>query len=128
MEKLENHLSVLKRNGTIATWNCRQLLPGEKWDGKIKKELEEADVIIFLVSDDFLATDYIWDVEIKRAIERENATPEGERVVPIIVRSCYWEESPLSVYNTAPKKAQVLTLAGNIDEAYTNAVKEIRKI
>ncbi|WP_299178415.1 leucine-rich repeat domain-containing protein [uncultured Chryseobacterium sp.] len=128
LEKLENHLSVLKRNGTIDTWNCRQLLPGEKWDGKIKKELEEADVIIFLVSDDFLATDYIWDVEIKRAIERENATPESVRVVPIIVRSCYWEESPLSVYNTAPKKAQVLTLAGNIDEAYTNAVKEIRKV
>lgn len=124
--KLENHLSVLKRNGTIGTWNCRQLLPGEKWDGKIKHELEEADVIIFLVSSDFLATDYIWDIEIKRAIERES---QGNvKVVPIIVRSCDWEESPLGVYNTAPKKAQVLTLAGDIDEAYTNAVKELRKI
>lgn len=128
LEKLEKHLSVLKRNGTIDTWNCRQLLAGEKWDGKIKKELEEANVIIFLVSDDFLATDYIWDVEIKRAIERETADPAGVRVVPIIVRSCYWEESPLSVYNAAPKKAQVITLAGDIDLAYTEAVKEIRKI
>ncbi|HFK5571586.1 TPA: TIR domain-containing protein, partial [Elizabethkingia meningoseptica] len=126
--KLENHLSVLKRNGTIGTWNCRQLLPGEKWDGKIKHELEEADIIIFLVSSDFLATDYIWDIEIKKAIERENNNPENVKVVPIIVRSCDWEESPLGEYNSAPKKAQVLTLAGDIDEAYTNAVKELRKI
>lgn len=128
LTKLENHLSVLRRNGTISLWNCRQLLPGEKWDGKIKKELEEADIIIFMVSDDFLATDYIWDIEIKRAIERENLDPDNVKVVPIIVRSCYWEESPLSVYNTAPKKAQVLTLAGDIDYAFKNVVLEIKKI
>jgi internalin A len=128
LTKLENHLSVLRRNGTISLWNCRQLLPGEKWDGKIKKELEEADIIIFMVSDDFLATDYIWDIEIKRAIERENLDPDNVKVVPIIVRSCYWEESPLSVYNTAPKKAQVLTLAGDIDDAFKSVVLEIKKI
>lgn len=128
LTKLENHLTVLKRNGNISTWNCRQLLPGEKWDGKIKNELEGADVIIFLVSDDFLATEYIWDVEIKRAIERENENPDKVRVIPIILRSCFWEESPLSIYNTAPKKAQVLTLAGDIDEAFKNAVMEIRNI
>ncbi|WP_286914209.1 leucine-rich repeat domain-containing protein [Flavobacterium sp. UBA4197] len=126
--KLENHLSVLKRNGTIDTWNCRQLIPGEKWDGKIKNELEEADIILFLVSDDFLATDYIWDIEIKRAIERENENPEKVKVVPIIVRDCYWEGSPLGAYNTTPPKAQVLTTSSNIDLAFKNAVLGIIKL
>ncbi|TPD70490.1 leucine-rich repeat domain-containing protein [Flavobacterium microcysteis] len=126
--KLENHLSVLKRNGTIDTWNCRQLLPGEKWDGKIKHELEEADIILFLVSDDFLATDYIWDIEIKRAIERENENPEKVKVVPIIVRDCYWEGSPLGAYNSTPGKAQVLTASSNIDLAFKDAVLGIMDI
>lgn len=126
--KLENHLSVLKRNGTIGTWNCRKLLPGEKWDGKIKKELEEADLILFLVSDDFLATDYIWDIEIKRAIEREKDPNDPVTVVPIIIRSCDWEDSPLGVFNTAPKKAQVINSSKDIDEAWTSVVKELKKI
>jgi internalin A len=128
LAKLENHLSILRRNGTIDTWNCRKLLPGEKWDGKIKKELEEADVIIFLVSDDFLATDYIWDVEIKRAIERDNDPNDFVKVVPVIVRACVWEDSPLGVYNTAPKKAEVIKSADDIDEAWTNVVKDLKKI
>ena len=126
--KLENHLSVLKRNGTIGTWNCRKLLPGEKWDGKIRTELEEADLILFLVSDDFLATDYIWDIEIKRAIERDNDPNDSVTVVPIIVRSCDWEDSPLGIFNTAPKKAQVINSSKDIDEAWTSVVKDLKKI
>jgi len=126
--KLENHLSVLKRNGNIDTWNCRQLIPGEKWDGKIKQELEEADIILFLVSDDFLATDYIWDIEIKRAIERENENPAKVKVIPIIVRNCFWEESPLGVYNTAPPKAQILSVATDIDTAFKEVVVGIKNI
>lgn len=128
LQQFENHLSALKRNGSISTWNCRQLLPGEKWDGKIKKELEEADIIIFLVSSDFLATDYIWDIEIKYAIDKENANPDAVKVVPIIIRSCVWEDTPLSAYNTAPKKAQVITLSNNLDEAFTDAVRDLKKI
>jgi internalin A len=128
LQKLENHLSILRRNGTIATWNCRKLVPGEKWDGKIRQELEEADLILFLVSDDFLATDYIWDVEIKRAIERENDPNDNVIVVPIIVRSCCWEESPLGVYNTAPAKAQVIVSSDDIDSSWTKVVKEIKAI
>lgn len=127
LQKLENHLSVLRRTGAISTWNCRKLLPGDKWDGKIKNELEEADLIIFLVSDDFLATDYIWDIEIARAIERENADP-NIRVVPIIVRSCDWQDSPLGIYNTAPKKAQVISTSNDIDEAWTLVIRELKQI
>lgn len=126
--KFENHLSMLRRNGTIETWNCRKLLPGEKWDGKIKQELEEANLIIFLVSDDFLATDYIWDVEIKRAIERDNDPTDSVTVVPIIVRDCDWQDSPLAIYNTAPKKAEIINSADDIDVAWTKVVRELKQI
>jgi hypothetical protein len=81
-----------------------------------------------LVSDDFLATDYIWDIEIKRAIDRDNDPNDSVRVIPIIVRSCAWEDSPLGVFNTAPKKAEVIASAENIDDAWTRVVKEVKRI
>jgi internalin A len=126
--KLEKHLTVLKKNGTISTWNCRKLEAGEVWDDKIKSELEAAEIIIFLVSDDFLATDYIWDVEIKHAIERQAADPDNVKIVPIVVRACYWEESPLGKFTTAPGKAKVIGSGGNVDETFKEAVLAIKGI
>jgi GTPase SAR1 family protein len=125
LQALENHLSVFKRKGDIDTWNCRKLIPGEKWDGKIRQELEEADIIIFLVSADFLATDYIWDVEIKRAVERDEAGKA--KVVPIIVRSCVWQDSPLGKFQS-PEKAAPISSASNVDEAWTKVAENLRKI
>ncbi len=125
LQALEAHLSVFKRNGLISTWNCRKLVAGEKWDGKIQQELEDADIILFLVSSDFLATDYIWDVEIKRAVERD--LEETAKVVPIIVRACVWEDSPLGIYNS-PEKAMVVSQASNIDEAWTKIVRALEVI
>ncbi len=59
MKELEVRLTTLKREGLIATWHDRKLLAGEEWDAKIKDELKTADVILMLLSPDFLATDYI---------------------------------------------------------------------
>lgn len=128
LDELEKHLSVWKRNGLVSVWNDQQLIPGAQWDGKIKEELENADIILFLVSADFLATEYIFDVEIKRAIERDNDPNDDVAVVPIIVRNCLWEDTPLAAYNTAPKKALVISSQQNIDDAWTATVKELKKI
>jgi len=128
LKELEKHLSVWKRGSLISVWNDQELVPGEKWDGKIRSELEEADIILFLVSADFLATDYIFDVEIKRAIERDNDPSDDVAVVPIIVRNCLWEDTPLAAYNTAPKKALIISNQQNIDDAWTATVKDLKKI
>lgn len=125
--ELEKHLSVLKRNGHIATWHDRKLLPGEKWDGKIRQELKEADIILFLVSADFLATDYIWDVEIKEAIERDEKN-EDVHVVPIIVRPCDWYDSPLGIFNSGTVKGRAISLADNTDAAFLDVVELLKGI
>ncbi|WP_316831846.1 leucine-rich repeat domain-containing protein [Pedobacter aquatilis] len=127
LKELLSHLSVLEKTGQISIWHCQMLQAGEKWDDKIKKQLRDADVVIFLVSSNFLQSDYIWDIEIKSTIERES-NDNSVRIIPIIVRSCDWESSPLSAYNTAPKKAQVITLAADRDQAWTEVVKKIKAL
>lgn len=125
--ELEKHLSVLKRNGHIATWHDRKLLPGEKWDGKIRQELKEADIVLFLVSADFLATDYIWDVELGTALERDNDPNDALSVVPIILRKCDWMDSPLGKFNS-PVKGKDISTAIDKDEAIYEIVQELKKL
>src|SRR3546814_935489 len=83
-EELETHLAMLKRRGVIDVWHDRRISPGTELDGAIDAALERAQAIILLVSPDFLASDYCYDREMKRAMERHEA---GEaRVLPVIDR------------------------------------------
>lgn len=81
-EQLDNHLSALKRSGKIETWNDRKIDGGSDWDKTIKENMEKADIFLFLISADFMASEFIWNVEIRHAIS------SGKTVVPIFLRPC----------------------------------------
>ena len=68
--ELEKYLSILKRQGVIDVWSDHRIGPGEEIVGQIDQHLESADVILLLVSSDFLDSDYCYDVEMARAMER----------------------------------------------------------
>src|SRR5260370_19839659 len=92
--ELEKHLSLLRRQSLITEWHDRQILAGEEWAHDIDQHLEVASIILLLVSPDFLASDYCYDVEIQRALERHR---RGEaRVIPIILRPVDWHVAPFA--------------------------------
>ena len=127
--ELEKHLSILRDNGEISDWSDRKILPGQEWDKSIKKELENAQVILFLVSPDFIASNYCKEVELKRAIERHDA--KEAVVIPIIIRYCSWEKSPLGKLQALPiKDGHLKPIKGwdDIDEAFYFVVKGIEKV
>ena len=68
--KLVQHLSILKRRGYISEWHDRKIEAGENWSEAISQNLEEADIILLLVSSAFINSEYCWEVEMKRALER----------------------------------------------------------
>src|SRR5438132_1153332 len=83
-EKLETHLTLLKREGLISSWHDRKIIAGTEWSGEIDAHLNTAQIILLLVSADFIASSYCSDIEVARAMERHNA---GEaRVIPVILR------------------------------------------
>ena len=113
------HLHPLEREGII-TWHDRQILPGTEWDEEIKARLNSADIILLLISADFLATDYCIQVEIPEALRRHEA---GEAtVMPVILRSCGWNYTPLAKIQAYPEKAKPVVSWTYIDDAYTNVV------
>ncbi|GAB4364794.1 MAG: hypothetical protein Kow00121_00780 [Elainellaceae cyanobacterium] len=113
------HLRILEGQGII-TWHDRQILPGTKWDEEIKARLNAADIILLLISADFLNTDYCKNVEIPEALRRHEA---GEAtVMPVILRQCGWKYTPLAAIQAYPEKAKPIKSWTDIDEAYTNVV------
>jgi len=115
-DKLEKHLSILKRNGIIETWHDRKIIPGEEWDKKIKEELENAHIILLLVSVDFLSSNYCYDIEIKRAVERHD---KGEAIlIPVMLRKCDWNDTSFSKIQAIPKNAKPVKNYEDEDEAF----------
>ena len=79
--ELEKHLSLLQRQSVIDIWSDHRIDPGEELGGEIDRHLESADIILLLVSPDFLNSDYCYDIEMKRAMERSyvRSTSGGKR-------------------------------------------------
>jgi hypothetical protein len=99
---------------------------GEEWDKTIRRELDEADVIVMLWSAQFEATDYIQGVEIKRAVERANA---GEAVVvSIILEKCGWERSALAKYAVLPPKGRPVRDWKPVRHAWYEVQEGLRKV
>jgi hypothetical protein len=122
---LRDSLRGLERQGLIEWWHDRQIVPGWEWEEAIDKNLRTADVVILLVSRDFMASDYVYEKEIDKAIERQ---ARGEaRVIPIIVRPAAWEETSFGKLQALPKDGKPVTTWPNQDEAWLDVLRGIRK-
>src|SRR5437763_5483465 len=118
LRKLETHLSLLKHQGLIATWHNRLVLLGTNWTQDVDSHLHSASIILLLISADFLASDYCYGSEMKRALERESLNEAY--VIPILVRPVDWKKAPFAHLKVLPTDAKPITRWSNQDEAYTN--------
>ncbi len=125
-KKLEKHLSLLHQQGMITEWYDRQILPGTDWARVIDTHLMTAQVILLLISPDFLASDYCYGVEMQRALERHAA---GEaQVIPILLRPVDWESAPFASLDCLPRDGRPITQWKNQDEALVTVAKGLRAV
>jgi tetratricopeptide (TPR) repeat protein len=102
-QEFVKHLRQLKRDGLIEDWHDREITAGSEWEGRIDQHLNAADIIVLLISPDFVASEYCYGIEMKRALERHAAGKA--RVVPVILRPSDWLTSPFAKLNALPKDA-----------------------
>ena len=125
-KKLETHLMSLQHQNVIRTWHDGKISPGAEWEKEIHANLERAQIILLLISADFIASKYCYGVELSRALERHRA---GQvRVVPVILRPCDWQSTPIGNLQAVPKEAKPVTLWKNRDEAFADIAAAIRKV
>jgi hypothetical protein len=126
LDELEKHLSNLKRQYHITTWQDQVILPGENWEQEIHSQLQTADLILLLVSPDFMASDYCYSKEMTIALERER---NGMcRVIPVILRHIDWIDSPFSHLQKLPADDRPITSWSNRDEAFWDVAVGIRAV
>jgi hypothetical protein len=115
---------MLKRQGLITVWSDRKLVAGDPIDDAIREQMVTANVILLLVSADFLASDYCYGKEMTLALERHS---RGEaRVIPIILRPCDWQDAPFSKLLAAPTDGKPVSKWPDPDEAFLAITKSIR--
>src|SRR6266487_4277041 len=125
LNKLKNHLFPLKRTRLIDVWHDRDISAGTDWEQQIKSHLNQAQIILLLVSPDFMASDYCYGIEMQRALERHDL---GEaRVIPIILRHVYWQ-GVLGKLRALPTDARPIKSWPDLDEALYNVTEGIRKV
>lgn len=115
-DQLERQLKILQRQGLIETWHDRRIEAGQEFAGEIDAHIETDEIILLLVSPDFLNSDYCYEVEMVRALERHEA---GEAIViPVILRDCLWKGAPFGKILGVPTDGRPVTQWPDIDHAF----------
>src|SRR2546421_283317 len=124
-DELNKHLYNLKRQGFIVDWYDRDISAGTDWEQTIDAHLNTASVILLLISPDFMASEYCYSFEMKRALERHET---GEaRVIPIILKPVDWTGAPFSKLQVLPRNRKAVTSWKNRNAAFLEIATDIRE-
>jgi tetratricopeptide (TPR) repeat protein len=124
-DELNAHLAALKRQNVIKNWTDRRITPGDEWRNEIEKHLDSADLILLLVSSDFLNSDFCYLIETSRALLRHESG--DARVIPVVVRPVDWQDLPIGRLQALPKDSKPVTSWPNRDDAWLNVAQGIRR-
>jgi tetratricopeptide (TPR) repeat protein len=125
-DKLEKHLATMKRGNLIVEWHNRDIQAGAEWEQEIDKHFKAAQIILLLISSDFIASDSRYNIELTRAMERHDS---GDcRVIPISLRSVYIKDAPFSKLSMLPKNGRPINTWHDEDEAFANVAESIREV
>lgn len=124
-QQLEDHLSILKRQNVITGWHKGMISPGKDWENEIDTHLKSADIILLLISSDFIASDYYWEVVIKQAMERHKA--KQARVIPVLLRPYDNWKAIFGNIKALPKGERPVTKWKPYDEAFKSIAEGIRE-
>ncbi len=123
-EQLEKHLTILKRQKVIDTWFDGRIGAGMNIDAAIREQLQNCEIVLLLISPDFLASDYCYDTEMTQAMARHE---RGEAIIiPVILRPCDWKHPPFKDLKAVPKDGLAITRWPDRDEALLDVVQAIR--
>lgn len=126
MDKVRRHLVIFDRLNIIRKWHDRMIPPGSEWRGHIDSRLHQAHIILLFISPDFFESDYCYDVEMREALSRHDS--QQARVIPIILRPCHWQSSPLGNIQALPTDGKPVTTWDNLDEACLNIADGIMSV
>lgn len=123
-DALRTHLCALERQQIVTAWYDRMITAGTEWQGQIDKNLDSSEVILLLISADFVESKYCYDIELTRALERHEA--REALVIPILVRPVVWNDMPFAKLQSLPKDRKPVAIWDNSDLAWVDVAEGIK--
>jgi hypothetical protein len=123
---LEEFLKFLKPDMSakrISVWTDNDILAGQPWDKTIKDNLNKSAIILFLVSQDFMASNYINAVEISTALQNNQIVS-----IPVIIRPALLNKSALNVYQVVPTGAKPISDWDPQDAGWIDVIAALDKV
>jgi internalin A len=121
------NLALLEADGLITPWFDGQILPSSEWDKEIRREVEEADIMVLMVSTAFLKSSYIRGVELARAMQRR-ALGQAELVPIILEADCDWQSRGFSRYQALPPGVKAVRSWARHADAFNRVEQELRRL
>lgn len=125
-QQLEKHLSSLKRAGRIESWDARKIKPGDPVQEQIDQNLERADIVLLLISSDYMASDTLWTQQMQRAMQLRDE--RGTQVIPIYLRPIHTSDAPFETLDSLPRNKQAISTRENQDEAFAEIARELDEL
>jgi predicted NACHT family NTPase len=126
LEGLKRHLMPLQRSGQIQIWSDTNLNAAVEWEKELHEHLESADIILLLISSDFIASEYCYSTEMMRAIERHDQGTA--HVIPILLRSIFWRNAPFAKFQILPTNAKPVTKWSDRNEAFNDITEHVKRV
>jgi WD40 repeat protein/Flp pilus assembly protein TadD len=126
LEHLKKHLMPLQRLGMIQIWSDTNLNAGQEWEKELHQHLDSADIILLLISPDFISSEYCYSTEMVRAIERHDQG--SAHVIPILLRSTFWRNSPFAKLQMLPTNAKPVKGWSDHDDAFHDITIHVNQI
>src|SRR5205809_2078711 len=126
LEFLHKHLIQLQRDRLISAWTDNEIPAGGKISKSISKELNSSELFVALVSPDYIASGYCYNVEFDAALKLEE---KGEiTIVPVIIEPCDWLNTPFKEFKALPKDGKAISLWENKNTAFLDVAQNIRRV
>ena len=126
LEELKTHLTVLERTQNVTIWYDGLVMPGQEWQATTKEVMQKSQIILLLISADFIASDECYNESMKHALDMHRA---GKcTVIPVLARACLWQDTPFSSLQILPKNQQPLTSAAwqTHEDPFTQVAENLR--
>ena len=125
-DELKKHLTTLSRLNQIEIWDDQDINAGSEWEPEIFDNLKESDIILLLISPDFIASEFCYTRELQNSLELHG---QGKcTIVPVIIRTCSWKKLPFGKFGAVPKNGKAISTWDDKDAAYHDVVSKIEEI
>ena len=125
LDEFVGHLSPLERNGKINIWYDKKLIAGENLDEVLATKLQSADLVVFLVSANFIQSVSCYEKELVKTIDRGRR--ERVEVIPVILKECLWKNTVIGKFVASTKNGKSVMSYSRRDEAWVEIVQQIEK-